>query len=90
MRVELYSKRRCPLCEDAREALTRARTRFEFELVIRFIDDSPDAWSRFRYDVPVVFLDGERVFDHRVDEAELFARLQDAGTPVAQSPDPDA
>lgn len=84
MRIELYSKRRCPLCDEAHAALARARERFAFELEVRYVEDSPDAFERFRYDVPVVFADGERVFTHRVDEARLLELLEKGGMGVAQ------
>lgn len=90
MRIRLYSKRRCPLCEVVRDQLKELRSRFEFELEERYIDDSPSDWERFRYDVPVVFIDGERAYNHRLDVAEVEKRLLTAGTPVAHSRPRDA
>ena len=83
-RVELYSKQRCPLCEDAVEVLQALRARYEFDLVLHDIAADPALWERFKYDVPVVFIAGERAFKHRVIPAEVEKRLLAAGTSVAQ------
>lgn len=83
-RVELYSKQRCPLCEDALEVLQDLRVRYEFELVLYDIQSDPVLWERFKYDVPVVFISGERAFKHRLIPAQVEERLLAAGTSVAQ------
>ena len=83
MRVELYSKARCPLCEDARDVLIALKTRYRFELVEYDIEADPALWERFRFDVPVVFIAGQRAFRHRLIEEEVEKRLLQAGTPVA-------
>ncbi len=83
-RVEVYSKKRCPLCEDATEILQELRSRYEFELVLHDIESDPKLWERFKYDVPVVFISGERAFKHRLIPADVEKRLLAAGTSVAQ------
>lgn len=91
MRIQLYSKRRCSLCEDAHAALQKARERYVFELEVRYLEDSPDAYSRFRYEVPVVLTEaGERLFTYRVDPEALDSWLREHGTPVAPSRANDA
>lgn len=39
------------------------------------IDDSPADFARFRYDVPVLFIDGERCFEHRFSLQDVEKRL---------------
>lgn len=89
MRVTLYSKRRCPLCDNAREVLEVVRARHPFELVELAIDDSPSLWEQFRYDVPVVFVEGERLAHHRLRADDLEKRLLSTGTSIAQEPAQD-
>lgn len=43
----------------------------------------PSLWERYRYDVPVVLLDGEVVFRHRVDPEALEKLLLQGGSPCA-------
>jgi glutaredoxin len=73
--VILYGRPGCHLCDDAREALLRIRLDRPFEL--REIDIESDAALHARYleRIPVIALDGEELFDHFVDEAQLVARL---------------
>ncbi|MCI0573813.1 MAG: glutaredoxin family protein [Myxococcaceae bacterium] len=88
IRVELYAKPRCSLCVRAMELLRAVQQRVPFELVEVDISLSPTLWGRYRMDVPVVTLDGERIFHHRVDPVRFEALLVAAcGTPVAQSGD---
>jgi predicted thioredoxin/glutaredoxin len=79
MVIELYSKPNCSLCEDARAALLGLRARHAFELVERDVRSDPSLWERFRYDVPVVLIDGEVAYRHRVDPEEMERRLTSAG-----------
>jgi glutaredoxin len=73
--VTLYGRDGCHLCDDARAALERIRLDRPFEL--REIDIESDAALHARYleRIPVIALDGEELFDHFVDEAQLVARL---------------
>jgi glutaredoxin len=73
--VTLYGRAGCHLCDDARAALLRVRLDRPFEL--REIDIESDAALHARYleRIPVIALDGEELFDHFVDEAQLVARL---------------
>jgi glutaredoxin len=90
MRVEIYSKPGCSLCEEARAVLERVRQRVPFELHEVDIRSDPALHARHRYDIPVVLLEGEVAFRHRVDEGELEERLRrgaSAGIPVAPSGD---
>jgi predicted thioredoxin/glutaredoxin len=79
MLIELYSRSHCSLCEDALAVLRDLGGRYEFDLVERDIRGDPSLWERFRYDVPVVLIDGEVAFRLRVDPVELERRLTSAG-----------
>ena len=84
MKVELFSKPHCPLCDDAKEILRRVQGQVPFELVEVNIESDPALFARYRYDIPVVHIDGSRAFKHRVEEAELLQRLnRHRGTTVA-------
>ncbi len=76
MKVEIYSKADCSLCDDAKAVLEAVRRRVPFELVEVDITLDPAVYERFRYDIPVVFIDGQKAFKHRVTEAALEQRLR--------------
>lgn len=84
MRVEIYSRPDCGLCEEAKHVLKEVQQTIEFTLVEVNIEDDPQLLSRYRYDIPVVFIDGHKAFKHRVDRSGLLERLT-RGTAVAQS-----
>jgi glutaredoxin len=84
MRVEIYSKPECSLCEKAKRTIQSVRARVPFELVEVNIEKDPTLFERFHLDVPVIFIDGRKAFKHRVGEEELEARLRrELGTTVA-------
>ena len=87
MIVRLYSKPNCCLCDQAKEVLERVRERIPFDLVEEDIRADPATFAAYRYDIPVVIIDGRDTFKLRLEEAEVEACLRRAmnGTPVAHS-----
>jgi glutaredoxin len=85
MKVDIYSKPSCPLCDEAIDVVERVRARIPFELRIISILEDPAGMMAWRYDIPVVLIEGEVAFKHRVDEAAFESRLLSAkgGTGVA-------
>ncbi len=78
MRVEVYIKPSCSLCDDATESLTLARERFAFELVELDIFESAEWFARYRYDIPVVVIGGVERLKLKFTQAELEAVLRTA------------
>lgn len=91
MRVDIYSKPNCSLCDKAAIVVESVRARIPFELRIISILEDPAAFDAWRYDIPVVVINGEPAFKHHVDPDALEARLREAsnGTAVAKSPAQD-
>jgi glutaredoxin len=73
--VVLYTRDGCCLCDDAREALLRARARHEFVLQERDIDDDDALTLAYLERIPVVTIDGAEAFELFVDEDQLDQRL---------------
>jgi 4a-hydroxytetrahydrobiopterin dehydratase len=69
MEVTLYTRRNCPLCDEAKEAM-RAAGLAPREVDI---DLDPDLQRRFTNDVPVIYVDGVEAFRHRVTSDQLTA-----------------
>lgn len=88
--VVIYSKTHCGLCDEALTVVERVRDRLpddlKFELRVTDITTLPHAdLLRYRYELPVVFVNGQDVFHHRVDEA-AFEALVSRGTSIAAIP----
>jgi thiol-disulfide isomerase/thioredoxin len=75
IKVEIYSKKDCPLCDEAKGVLARVRERVPFELLEIDIEGDPALFERFKDDVPVVFVDGSKAFKHHLNERDVEARL---------------
>ncbi len=75
-RVEIYSKQDCHLCDDAKAILKKYQSRFAFELLE--IDIAKDArlFSEFKEQIPVIFINGKKLFKYRIDEAKLIKKLE--------------
>ena len=77
MIVELYGKQGCHLCDKVRADLGEMREVVEFVLREIDITADPALYARYRYDVPVVLVDGEEWARHRiVDPAAFEDRLE--------------
>ena len=75
MKVSLYGKADCCLCDEAKGVLERARRRVAFDLELIDVAADPELLARHGEEIPVVFIDGRKAFKYRVDEDELVARL---------------
>jgi len=77
--LTLYTKPECSLCDEARSALERVRTRVPFDLEVLDIGSDPQLVARYGERIPVVLVDGDLAYEFVVDETELEARLCAAG-----------
>jgi 4a-hydroxytetrahydrobiopterin dehydratase len=74
--VTLYTRRGCPLCDHAREAIRSSGVDVQLEEVD--VDQDPDLQARFTNDVPVVYVSGMEAFRHRVDRDAFAAYVRGA------------
>ena len=68
----------CHLCDEAGEALERARAELGFDLVRVDITGDPALEAKYREAIPVVYVAGRRTFTYFVDPAELRDRVEAA------------
>jgi glutaredoxin len=73
--VVLYTKAGCPLCDHAKDAILGVRREVDFGFREVDITTDDELFDEHRYDVPVVEVDGQRAFKHRVDPRALLKRL---------------
>lgn len=77
--VEVYSKSDCHLCEAAETTLKRVQARYPFELKIITLQEGDPRFEEFKERFPVIAIDHQAVFEHRVSEREFISRLKAAG-----------
>jgi glutaredoxin len=73
MRVVLYTRAGCHLCDTARDVLMSERSRSPFELVEVDIAGDDSLEREYGIRIPVVEIDGQERFEYEVDPAELVA-----------------
>ena len=75
VRVTLYSRPGCHLCDDARVVIARVCDDLGETFAEVDIDSDPDLEDRFGEEVPVTFVDGKQHDFWRVDAGRLRAAL---------------
>ena len=74
--VIIYTRPGCHLCDEAKAAINASGCRGEFSLEEINVDDDEGLRGRYGYDVPVIFINGVKVFKHRVDPREFKRKLR--------------
>ena len=75
MKVTLYTRGGCHLCDEAKQAIESARRRTAFDYEEFDIDSDPRLRQLYNEEVPVIAIDGKKAFKYRVTPAELLKRL---------------
>jgi glutaredoxin len=81
IRIEIYSRVGCHLCDDAKAVVDQFRMAYPMELQMINVEDNPEFENRHGADIPVVFINGREAFRHRVDRSELERKLKTAWNP---------
>ena len=78
IRIDIYSRPGCHLCEDAKAVIEQFRSAYAMVLQTINVEDDPELESRYGYDIPVVLINGQEVFRHRIERSELERKLKTA------------
>ena len=76
IQVDIYSRPGCHLCDEAKEVIERVRRRVAFDLKVVNIETDQDLEKQYGDQIPVVFVNGVKVFKYRVDEAEFEKKVK--------------
>ena len=79
MKLTLYSKPGCHLCETLRNVIDGLQPSFGFDVEEVDITRDADLFARYRHDIPVLFADGAEIARGRIEEREIVARLRQDG-----------
>jgi glutaredoxin len=76
--VEIFSKEGCHLCEIAKETILRIRQSHSFELREIRIREGDEFFDQMKDRIPVIHINHEFAFQHRIREEEFVAKLGSA------------
>lgn len=76
--VVLYSKPGCHLCEEMKQEIARAGCAELYSLREINIETNPDLLAKYKYDIPILVIDGIEAFRHRLKAEDFNARMRAA------------
>uniref|UniRef100_A0A8C5UNS4 Glutaredoxin-like protein n=1 Tax=Malurus cyaneus samueli TaxID=2593467 RepID=A0A8C5UNS4_9PASS len=65
--LTLFTKKPCPLCDEAKEVLEPYKRRFILQEVDITLPENSIWYDKYKYDIPVFHLNGKFLMKHRVD-----------------------
>ena len=74
--VILYTRPGCHLCEEAKASIHASRCDDELTLEEINVDLDPELRERYGDQIPVVLINGTKVFKYRVDPREFKRKLR--------------
>jgi glutaredoxin len=74
-RVTIYSRPGCHLCDEAKAVIENSKCSDRFTLEEINIESDEELLKKYKYDIPVVTIDGIEAFIHRVDPEEFRLRI---------------
>lgn len=77
IQLQFYTKPDCPLCDEAKEVLENIKTKAPF-IVIEEIDITRNMglFTKYKLMIPVLELDGQRLFVHLIVQRKLMWHLR--------------
>lgn len=74
--VEVYAKKGCCRCKEAREVIGRVNMDIPFLFKEVDISATDDLFRRYSDHVPTVYINGKKAFKFKVDESEFRKRVR--------------
>lgn len=78
LRVEIYGKADCCLCDRAKEQLQRLRAKHDFELAEIDVAADEALLARYGTRIPLIRIAGRTAFKFYLDEREFVRKLRQA------------
>ncbi|HKP81082.1 MAG TPA: glutaredoxin family protein [Pyrinomonadaceae bacterium] len=73
--VIIYSRPGCHLCDEAKAVIRSSGINDQFTLEEINIESDDELLRKYKYDIPVIAIDGAEAFIHRVDAKEFRTRI---------------
>jgi glutaredoxin len=80
-RVIVYSRPGCHLCDEAKAAIEKSNCSDHYTLEEVNIESDDELLKKYKYDIPVITIDGVEAFKHRVDPKQFKIRVTQSGAP---------
>ncbi|MCZ7644581.1 MAG: glutaredoxin family protein [Planctomycetota bacterium] len=83
-KLKLYSKPDCPLCEEAKAAIQEFAKECPVELETVDVSQDPKLWEAYRFEIPVLLIDGQEAARHHIGLKKLrvlYKRWEDGDLP---------
>ena len=74
--VIIYSRPGCHLCDEAKAAIMSAGCSDQFTLEEVNIESDEELLRKYKYDIPVIVINGIESFIHRVDPQEFIRKIR--------------
>jgi len=75
IKVEIYSKPECHLCDEAKSVLVKVQQEVPFDFLEVDITSNRELFTEYKEQIPVIFICGKKAFKFRVNEKELRRKL---------------
>ena len=72
----VYSRPGCHLCDEAKTAIKNSNTSEHYVLEEINIESDKELLRKYKYDIPVIMIDGEEALRHRVDTDQFKIRIR--------------
>ena len=82
MKITLYTKPDCCLCDTVKADLALLHQQFDIELDERNIEEDPADFERYRYLIPVVDVEEGAMLYAPITQADLYQALIEAKVPA--------
>ena len=77
IRIEIYSRPGCHLCDEAKAVIEPFMKDFPLELVVTNVDTDARLRAAYGTEIPVILINGIEAFRHRVDARALERKLRE-------------
>ncbi|MDE0186611.1 MAG: glutaredoxin family protein [Candidatus Poribacteria bacterium] len=74
--LKLYTKPDCPLCDDAKDLLNAVAADSQIQIEEIDITSNLGLFTKYKDTIPVLEMNGKRMFEHRIDVRVLKRKLK--------------
>nr|WP_263324904.1 glutaredoxin family protein [Neobacillus sp. Marseille-Q6967] len=75
--ITLYTRKRCSLCDKAKNMILELQDQYKFSLEEIYIEKSDELTERYGIMIPVVHINGEEVAFGIINKMDISNRLQE-------------
>jgi len=76
LKVEIFSKPDCHLCNVAKDIIFDISKEINLEIKVTDITSNNELFEKFKYDIPVIYINNKIAFKHKVDKDEFIRKIK--------------